>query len=133
MAIMLDKLAWTPIKDRAVLFARSRDQELFYTVGGKRELDEDDIAALVREAGEETGVFLLPGSITHLFTFEGPGHGKAEGMTMKMICYTADYRGRLAPHNEVVELAWFTTADMHRTTDLGRTILQWFKDKDLID
>jgi 8-oxo-dGTP pyrophosphatase MutT (NUDIX family) len=131
---MIDKLAWTPLRDRAVLFARSkREPVLFYCTGGKRELGETDQQALVREVEEEAGVTLLPETIAHVHTFEGPAHGAGEGARMTMACYSADYLGALTPQNEVAELAWFTTADMHRTTPMGQEILRWFHAQGFID
>lgn len=130
---IIDKLAWMPVQGRKVLFARSKGQTLFYCVGGKRELGENDLDALLREVREETGAELDPFTIKHQHTFHGPSH---TGGDMKMTCYDARPIGgfdSLKPTNEVEELAWFTTADIPRTTVIGRTIIEWFKDQGLID
>ena len=69
---VIDKLVWLPIRNRKVLFARSRGQKIFYCVGGKREPGESDEQALLRETLEETGVTLEPATITYINTFKGP-------------------------------------------------------------
>lgn len=127
------KFAWMPIEDRRVLFARSRDQELFYCVGGKPEPHESDREALMRETWEEVGVMLIPKTIVRLATFVGPGHGKAEGKTTVMSIFDALYQGTIRASNEIAELAWFTTADKHRTTDIGGEILDLFASFGKID
>jgi 8-oxo-dGTP pyrophosphatase MutT (NUDIX family) len=127
------KFAWMPVQDRKVLFARSRDQELFYCVGGKPEPDESDHDALVRETWEEAGVCLDPQTIVRLATFVGPGHGKAEGKITVLSLFDASYQGKLEARNEVAELAWLTTADKHRTTVIGGQILDMFASQGKID
>lgn len=136
MAEVIDKLAWlhleTVNEKRCVLFARSRGQELFYCVGGKREGHETDKMALIREVYQETCGVLVPESIEHLRTFEGPAHGRP-GATLRMACYTARYQGQLSAASEVEELALFTTADIPRTTEMGRDVLLWLQEQNLID
>ena len=127
------KFAWMPVEARKVLFARSHDQELFYCVGGKPEPDESDHDALIRETWEEVGVFLDPHTIVRLATFVGPGHGKAEGKITVLSLFDASYQGKLEARNEVAELAWFTTADKHRTTVIGGQILDMFAGQGKID
>ena len=133
MSQIIDKLAWTPIRNRAVLFARSRGQTLFYTVGGKREPGESDEQALIREVLEETGTRLLTDTIRHRQTFLGAAHGKYEGRVVRLTCYDADAEGEPTPRSEVEELAYFTSADMHRTTPTGQAVLRWFIEQNLID
>lgn len=131
---IFDKLAWMPVRGRRVLFARSRGETLFYSAGGKRKPGETDEQALRREVREELSVELYVPSIKHIHTFHGPAHGHPEDkVEMQMACYDAQHFGELTPSNEVVEIAWFTIADVPRTTPMGRTILLWFKDNGLID
>ncbi len=129
---IIEKVALTLVRDQALLFARSKGQTLFYTLGGKIDEGETQAEALMRESDEEGDIQLLFNTIEHLHTFEGPCHGYVEGTVLKMYCYDADYIGMLTPRNEVEELAWFTTADMHRTTPMGQEILRWFNRQGLI-
>ncbi|HWB34126.1 MAG TPA: NUDIX domain-containing protein [Candidatus Paceibacterota bacterium] len=131
--IRVRKVAWMPVKDHKVLFARSKKEEkIFYCVGGKIEPGETKEEALMREVKEETGVVLNRASIKHLKTFIGPSH---TGGTMEMIIFAADplFKQEPVPSSEVAELAWFTTADKHRTTEMGEMILDWYHQQGLID
>ena len=132
MTADIDKLSWLPVRGRKVLFARSRGQELFYSPGGKRETGESDEQALIREVREETGVELDPTTIKHWHTFVGPSV-VAPDSQVKLTCFDAIGDREPVPTGEIEELAWFTTADVHRTTPTGREILAWFAERDLID
>lgn len=130
---VIDKLGLIIIENRKVLYARSRGKGLFFNLGGKREAGESDIDALAREVREEASVDIDPGSVRHLSTFEAQAHGKPEGTTVRLACFLARYTGTLAPAAEVEELAWFTSADLERTTVTGQMVLAWLKERDFID
>lgn len=132
MKKVIDKLSWIPVRDRTILFARSRGQELFYCPGGKREAGETDEQALLREIREETGVILDPATMRHWHTFIGPSVA-APDIDVKLTCYDAVGDREPVAMSEIEELAWFTTADGDRTTPMGRKILEWFAGRDLID
>ena len=53
---IIDKLAFIYLKDAKVLMARSRGKDIFYIPGGKREGNETDEQALMREVSEELNV-----------------------------------------------------------------------------
>jgi 8-oxo-dGTP diphosphatase len=129
----IDKLAWILIRGRKVLYVRSKGKELFYNPGGKRDGSETDEQALTREIKEEVNVDLLPETITYVETFTAQAAGKPEGVMVEIKCYKADYQGTLAPASEIEELAWFTSADMERTSVTGQLILKYLKSNDFID
>jgi len=130
---MIDKLAWICIQDRKVLFVRTKGKDLFYTVGGKREGQETDEQALLREVQEEVDVSLVSGTITYLATFKAQAHAQPEGVMVQLKCFTADYQGDLKPSAEIVELIWLSSADKDKTTTPGAMVLDWLKEHDLID
>lgn len=132
MKKIIDKLSWIPVRDRKILFARSHGQELFYCPGGKREKGETDEQALLREIFEETGVRLDPSTIRHWHTFIGPSV-VAPDIDVKLICFDAVGDREPMASSEIAELDWFTSADGHRTTPMGREILAWFAERNLID
>src|SRR3989344_4514163 len=103
----IDKLAFIQIKDRKVLETLSRGKDKWYIPGGKRDGEETDQAALVREMKEELNIDLIPETIKYFSTFEAPAHGKTDGTKVRMTCYTADYNGEMAPSNEVEKMDWF--------------------------
>ena len=94
---VIDKLAWVHIKDKKILMTRSRGKDVWYIGGGKREVAESDEQALTREIKEEFSVDLVLNTIRPLGVFEAQAHGKAEGVMVRMTCYTGDYVGTLAP------------------------------------
>lgn len=122
------KVAWLHFNDRGqVVFARTRGEKLAYTIGGKIKEGETDEEALIREVKEETGVDLIPESIRFYFLFQGPCHGYVEGTLLKMLCFTADFTGTLAPGNEIEELVPLDETDIGkgRTTVMGDAILDY--------
>ena len=128
------KHAWMPVRDRKVLFLRSRKQKVFfYCAGGKPEPHESDHDALMREVWEETGVLLVRNTIRYLNTFIGPGHDMVDGRLLVMPVFDARCQGEPRVCGEIAELAWFTTADKHRTTVTGGEILDWFASQGKID
>ncbi|MFF5986691.1 NUDIX hydrolase [Prauserella flavalba] len=119
----IDKIAWLRIEDGRLLGARSRGKDVYYLPGGKREPGETDLETLTREIGEELTVGLDPATAVHAGTFEAPAHGRAGGTVVRMTCYTADYRGTLAPASEIEELRWLTCADRDRVSPVNQLIL----------
>src|SRR5437867_4453364 len=103
----IDKLAFIEIRGRKVLETQSFGKDKWYIPGGKRDGDETDRQALIREMKEELQVDLMPETIKHYGTFEAQAHGKAEGMVVRMTCYTAQYNGILNPSAEVEKMDWF--------------------------
>lgn len=115
MPALVDTVAWVHLENGRILCARPRGKDVFYVPGGKREGAESDLQTLLREIAEELTVALLPGTATHLGTYEAvqpPGHPDA--VRVRMSCYAAGYSGTLAASSEIDELAWFCYADRPR-------------------
>lgn len=129
----IDKLAWMYIKDRKVLFVRSKGKDAFFNPGGKREAGETDEQALFREIKEELNVDLIPRTIKYLETFIAQAHGKPEGVMVQIKCYAADFTGTLQPSAEIEEAKWLTGRDANMTSATGKLSLEWLKKQDLID
>ncbi|MFD1930213.1 MULTISPECIES: NUDIX hydrolase [Nonomuraea] len=119
---MIDKVAWVLLEDGKLLGTRSHGKEAFYLPGGKREPGESDTDALLREIAEELTVELVPGTFHNVGTYEAPAHDRA-GVTVRMTCYTADYKGTLRPSAEIAEIAWLTHADRDRVSAANRLVL----------
>jgi 8-oxo-dGTP diphosphatase len=119
------KVALLLVRDRKVLFVRSKGKIPFYNLGGKQEQGELPKEALVREVWEEVSLTIDPASIEHLKTFSAQADGKEEGTLVVIDCYTADCPGEPVPNFEIEEVAWFTSADKDRTTATGKMILNW--------
>ena len=132
MKKIIDKLAWLYIQDGKLLAARSKDRALSYIPGGKRELGESDVQALIREVKEEISVDLIVDSIKYAATFEAQADGKEAGVIVKLTCYFADFEGELSPNSEIEEIN-FVDYQSKNTFSLGGVkVMEWLKERDLI-
>ncbi len=122
MQPIIDKVAWIRIERGRMLCARSRGKDAYYLPGGKREHGESDLHTLSREIAEELGVRILPETARPAGIFEAPADGRADGVTVRMTCYTADYTGTLAAAGEIAEIAWLGHADRDRVSAVVRII-----------
>ena len=119
---LIDKIAWIRLTEGRILSTRSRGKDVYYLPGGKREPGETDVQTLVREVREELDVAIEPGSASHVGTFEAQAHSHATGVTVRMTCYAADYRGTPTPSSEIAELAWLSYADRDRVSPVDQII-----------
>ncbi|SCG39916.1 NUDIX hydrolase [Micromonospora humi] len=119
---VIDKVTWLRVENGAILSTRSHGKNVYYLPGGKREDGESDLDTLVREVQEELSVDVDPDSAVFTGVFEAQAHGHADGVMVRMRCYTADYRGTLRPAAEIAELAWLTYADRHRVSPVDQII-----------
>ncbi|NGZ74734.1 NUDIX hydrolase [Saccharibacillus alkalitolerans] len=118
----IDKIAWIRVERGRVLSARSKGKEIYYFPGGKREPGESDVETLAREIEEELSVRIKPETAKLFGVFEAPADGKADGITVRMTCYCADYEGELTPAAEIEELAWLENGDRGRISAASRLV-----------
>ncbi len=131
--MFIDKIAWIHIVDRKILSTRSKGKDTFYIPGGKREAGETDHQTLIREVQEELSVGVLPETIQYIGTFEAQAHGKAEGIIVRMTCYSSAYTGVLQPAAEIDEMVWFVHQDRARSAPVDQIIFDWLKEQNRID
>lgn len=143
----IDKLALILVNsNNKQLVARSRGKSVFFTPGGKREPNETDEQALVRECKEELSVCLTsftknPVEIKFYGTFEAQAFGKAPGTMVRMTCFRVTPRSAeieleklVKASDEVEELKWIdSTFDQNKLTITGIMILEDLNEKGLID
>lgn len=103
----IDKLAYIYIQDKKVLVTLSKGKDAWYIPGGKREAEESDQKALIREVKEELSIDLRPETIQLYGVFEAQAHGKPEGTIVRMTCYTADFTGELQASAEIEKIEFF--------------------------
>ncbi len=130
---LIDKLAWIEIVERQILVTLSRGKDKYYIPGGKREKDESDHQALSREILEELNVKLIPNTIEFIGTFESQAHDKPDGVVVRMACYSGKYDGTLRASSEIEEIRWFKHRDRFQCSKVDTIILDWLRNKDLID
>ena len=111
----------------------SKGKDTYYLPGGKREGSEKDEDTLIREIGEELCVRILPETIKPYGIFEAQAHGKAEGILVRMTCYTAEFEGEARPASEIAEVCWFSHEDKERSSAVDQIIFDDLKEKGLLD
>ena len=129
---MIDKLAWIYLEDKKILCVRSKNKELYYIPGGKREVGESDQQALMREIREELSVNLLPEAIHIIGEFIAQADGKEAGSQVKITGYTAGYQGELKPAAEIAEMAWLPFAERGKCSLVVQQIFDWLHLRDMI-
>lgn len=132
MTTFIDKIALIRIVDGKILGTRSKGKELYYLPGGKRDPGETDTQTLIREIEEELSVQIKPETVLHYGNFEAQADGKAEGIVVKMACYTADYDGELRPASEIEELEWLSYKDRDRASRVVQIIFDHLHEKNLL-
>lgn len=120
---VIDKVAWIRVEDGRILSTRSHGKDVYYLPGGKREPGESDVETLCREITEELAVTVAPETAAHAGTYEAQAHGHADGVTVRMTCYTAEYTGELRASSEIAEVVWLTYADRSRVSPVDQIIL----------
>lgn len=126
----IDKLAWLHIDNEKLLCARSRNKNLYYIPGGKREIGESDHDALVREIKEELSIDLLPSTIVFAGSFSAQADDKPKGTDVKMTCYFSEYSGMIHPDAEIEEIAWLTYNDKERCSTVTQIIMDFLRAED---
>lgn len=121
---VIDALAWVHVRDGRVLCVRSRGRDVLYSPGGKREPGETDEQAVAREAREEVGVALVPGTFRLVTVVDEVAHDQAPGTRVRMACYAADHEGEPRPSAEVSEIAWVGHADRDRCAPATQRLIE---------
>lgn len=129
----IDKIAWLYYKDGKILTTRSKGKDAYYFPGGKREEGETDKKTLIREIDEELTVAIKPETIEYYGTFEAQAHGKAEGILVRMTCYTAEFDGELKASSEIEEVLWIQYEDIDKVSPVDKLILKDLLNKGLIN
>jgi ADP-ribose pyrophosphatase YjhB (NUDIX family)/uncharacterized membrane protein len=124
---IIDKVAWVLIENKKMLCVRSKDKDLFYLPGGKREPGETDQQTLIREIQEELSVALDPQSMVLVKVFEAPADGQSPGVIVRMHCYKANYKGELTPQSEIAEMQWLPYEQGYQVSAAGQLVFDYFR------
>lgn len=130
---MIDKIALLYISEGKILSTRSKGKDKWYFPGGKREPGETDMQTLVREIREELNVEVLENTVRFYGKFDAQAHGKAEGVIVRMTCYTACIKGDLLANNEIEEIRWIDSSFIDCVSPVDRIIITDLKSRKLID
>lgn len=130
---MIDKLAYLHLQNGKILSTRSKGKDKYYIPGGKRDPGENDIEALQREVLEELSVQIIPTSIRYIGTFKAQAHGHAEGIIVKMTCYSAEYQGIFKADSEIEEIRWLNYRDMDKVSHVDKVIFEHLKKEGILE
>jgi len=133
MAEFIDKLALMYFQNKKLLCVRSHGKDAFYNPGGKRENNETDIQALVREIKEELDVDIIEDSAKLYGVFTAQAHGKPVGTMVRMTCYCADFQGVPKEKNEIAEIKYLGMSDTDIISPAGIIIFNDAKEKGLLE
>ena len=129
----IDKLAWVCVRNHKLLVARSYGKHTYYIPGGKRDCNENDQMALIREIKEELSVDLLSETIEYIETFKAQAHDKPNGVMVNITCYTADFHGEIQADNEIEEVRFISYEDRDECSLITQIIMDWLKSKNMIE
>ena len=91
--------------DGRVLLVRKRGTSAFMQPGGKRDVDESDVAALSREVAEELGCRVVSETARPLGVFDCAAANEP-GYRVQAAVYAVDVEGTVKPKAEIDELVW---------------------------
>ena len=128
----IDKIALLYLKDGQILSTLSKGKDTYYLPGGKRELNETDEQTLIRECKEELTIDIKEDTIKYYGTFKAEAHGKAEGILVKMTCYTAEFTGEIKPDSEIQEIKWLDYSDLDKISPVDKLIFKDLYEKKLL-
>jgi 8-oxo-dGTP diphosphatase len=92
-----------------VLLVRKRGTAAFMQPGGKRNIDESDIAALLREVAEELGCRVVADTARPLGVFDCAAANEP-GFQVQAAVYAVDVEGVVNPKAEIDEVVWVNPA-----------------------
>ena len=128
----IDKIALLYLKNGQILSTLSKGKDTYYLPGGKRELNETDEQTLIRECKEELTIDIKEDTIKYYGTFKAQAHGKAEGIIVKMTCYTAKFIGEMKPSSEIQEIRWLNYKDIDIISPVDKLIFKDLYEKGLL-
>ncbi|MDR2237861.1 MAG: NUDIX domain-containing protein [Chryseobacterium sp.] len=130
---IIDKLAWIELKNKSILSTKSYGKDKYYIPGGKREAGETDKQALIREIYEELSVTIDSNTLRFIGVFEAQAHGHAEGITVRMTCYSGEYSGELKASSEIEEIKWLSFSDQDKISEVDKIIFDHLHRDNLLD
>ena len=129
---IIDKIAYLYFDRGKILSTRSKGKDVYYIPGGKREANETDIEALIREIKEELSVDIIAETVKFFGIFEAQAHGYTDGVSIKMTCYTADFEGELQADSEIAEIIWLNYRDIDNVSPVDKLIFMDLNSKGLL-
>lgn len=132
MKKFIDKLAFIHVQDKKILMSLSKGKKTWYIPGGKRDENESDLEALMREVKEELSVDIISESVEKYGVFEAQAHGHPEGTVVRMTCYTATCKGDFKAASEIDKLEFFPYSRKAESSFVDHLIFDDLRKKGLL-
>lgn len=127
MKNIIDKIAWILISDNRVLSVLSKNRDVYYLPGGKREPNESDHECLKREILEELSVVIDDRTIKYFNTFKAQADGHKKSVSVNMTCYFSSYKGDLKPSNEIKKFKWISYNEKDKLSKASQKVIDELK------
>lgn len=131
---IIKKIALAVFKDKKILMVRThKNEQVFYSLGGKVEEGETEEQCLIREVKEEVDCSIISESLEFLEEFTGPAHGKENTLVNIRL-----YKGKLGsdpkPSAEIAEVQYFDSSADHKfLSETAIMFFAWLKKQGLIN
>lgn len=80
----------------------------------------------------EKSIDIKEDTIKYYGTFKAQAHGKAEGIIVKMTCYTAEFIGEIKPSSEIQEVRWLNYNDIDIISPVDKLIFKDLYEKGIL-
>jgi ADP-ribose pyrophosphatase YjhB (NUDIX family) len=125
---IIKTVALIHIKDKKLLLVKPKSKKLFYMPGGKLDIGENNLQALVREIKEEIQLDIDPETVTFYGIFEAQAYGKEKGVMVHIHCYMASHTGDIQSSSEIDEVTYFSHDEYVNSLDPAPAVKLIFKD-----
>ena len=109
----IHKSAGVLIEDRKLLITRAQGKSFFIAPGGKREQNETDEEALIRELQEEIAITVESSNIEDFGIWSAEAIGMKDTIVHMRAFIVKSYKGTISPSNETEEVRWVSSSDLH--------------------
>lgn len=112
------KSAGIIIQNRKLLISRTKGKSFFIAPGGKKDINETDEQALIRELHEELSITVEESNLEDFGTWRAEAIGMKDTIVHMHVFMVRSYEGTIAPSHEIEEVKWFNSSDL-TTIELG--------------
>lgn len=129
---IIDKLVWIHIADGKILCVKYKGKEHYTIPGGKRENKESDVKALYGGIKKKLSIELDISSLRFITVFEAQADRHEAGVIVRMICYSAGYKGKLKSSTDIEELNWLNYSEREKVSAIDMLIFDVLKDEGML-
>jgi 8-oxo-dGTP pyrophosphatase MutT (NUDIX family) len=123
------------IKNRKLLLAFSKNKKAWYLPGGKIDINESTLNALIREIKEELNILLNEKELKFYTHISASAFGEYPEIIMEQDCFLHNLLETPIPNAEIESLKYFDRNSYQPETQVSGVVLlmQKLKEDDLID